>query len=94
MQRRKSRSENRTKYDVVLFKNFIRAHSGGTDVPSESPPLREIEKSKVNTNLKVPFINQFNDYTDPSDFVQLFDSGERARIRCARNANQTKTIKL
>ncbi|KAL8091854.1 hypothetical protein AgCh_034205 [Apium graveolens] len=40
------RSMNPTKYDAVLFKYLIRSRSGGTDVPSESPPSRKIKKAK------------------------------------------------
>lgn len=40
-----SRSTNLTIHDVLLFKDFIRTHLGGTEIPSESPLSRKIEKT-------------------------------------------------
>ena len=39
--------------DVALCKDFIRTHSGGLEVPHESPLSDDIENSKIDRRLKV-----------------------------------------
>lgn len=56
-----------------MFKEFIKSHSGETEIFSESSPSKWIEKFKIKRDLKVPTIDQFDGYANYADFIHLFD---------------------
>lgn len=70
---RKSTSANLTEDDVLMFKDFIKTHSGETDVSLKSPLSKRIERAKINKDLKVPSIDQFDGSANPAYFIHLFD---------------------
>lgn len=57
-----------------MFKDFIKTHSGETEISSESPLSKRIERAKINRDLKAPSIDHLDGSTDPADFIHLFDS--------------------
>lgn len=74
--------------DVDLIEIFIRTQYGGLKVKTKSLLLEHIENAKISRDLKVPPIDSFGGYTDPSDFINLFDgcidffgNSEAARYR-------------
>lgn len=58
---------------MVLFKDFIKTHSREIVTASGNPLTKRTEKAKINRDLKVPNIEQFDGSADPADFVHVFD---------------------
>lgn len=59
--------------DLSLIKNYIRTQSEGMKVASKSPLPVKTENANINRELKVPYIDSFDGYADPSYFINLFD---------------------
>lgn len=53
---RKSATTSLTEDDVLMFKDFIKSHSGETKISSESPLSKRIERARINRDPKVPYI--------------------------------------
>lgn len=61
--------------DIALIKSCIRIQSRGLEITTEVPLSENTENVKINRDLKVPLIESFNVFTDPSDFINLLMEG-------------------
>lgn len=57
--------------DIAICKDFIRTQSW-LELSVESPLLEEIQWTIIDRYVKMLSINQFNDSTDPNDFLLFF----------------------
>ncbi|KAL8119007.1 hypothetical protein AgCh_016487 [Apium graveolens] len=88
----KSVPTNLTEDDMFLIKDFIKTHSGEVATTTGNPLTRRIEKAKINRDLKVPSIEQFDGSIDSwselkNKFKSRFSTNKKGRRMTASWVN-------